>query len=214
VLTLEEILIAPPEPGTVVDPRELLGGRPHVELEIGCGKGGFLVRQATANPDRGYLGIEWANQIVHYAADRMVRRGLANVRLMRTDARHFVTYHLALESIQALHTYHPDPWPKKRHHKRRLFQPNFVTAAIRSLAPGARWAIQTDHADYFAWIREQLAPHIGRALEPVPFDDPGFGVQADRTMGTNFEIKYLREGRTIFQVAFRRSAGSEGVPPV
>jgi tRNA (guanine-N7-)-methyltransferase len=212
VLSLDNVLLPAPEAGVMLDARDLFATAnlrldcAHVELEIGCGKGGFLVRQATEHPERGYLGIEWANQIVRYAADRMVRRGLSNVRLIRTDARNFVVHHLAAASLQAMHVYHPDPWPKKRHHKRRLFQPDFVAAAIRALAPGARWAIQTDHLEYFEWIQRQLAPHVGGELRPVTFESTDSGVRPDATMGTNFEIKYLREGRAMYRLALQRTS--------
>lgn len=179
----------------------LFGNDHPVELEIGCGKGGFLLRMAQAHPDRNFLGIEWASQFYRFAADRMARWGVTNVRILRTDAKNFVIHRLAPGSLTALHVYHPDPWPKKRHHKRRLLTPDFVEAAVRSVVPGGRWAIQTDHAEYFEQIRQVTA---GRPeLAEIPFEDPSFGTVGERTE-TNFEVKYLREGRTIYRVAFRR----------
>src|SRR5690606_38313466 len=112
---------------------------------IGTGKGGFLLNRARAHPERNFLGIEWANKIFRYAADRMARWGVTNVRLMRTDASHLMRHHMPPECLSMLHIYHPDPWPKKRHHKRRLIQPPFVAAATTALTPGGRLAIQTDH---------------------------------------------------------------------
>lgn len=172
-----------------------------IELEIGCGKGGFLLRQARAHADRNYLGIEWANKFYKFAADRMARWALTNVRVMRTDARHFVIHRLEPGCLAAMHVYHPDPWPKKRHHKRRLFQPAFVEAAVRALAPGARLAIQTDHAEYFEQIRTAMKARP--ELEPIPFDDDEYGTIGEE-LETNFEIKYKREGREFHRLAFRR----------
>jgi tRNA (guanine-N7-)-methyltransferase len=131
----------------------------------------------------------------------MARWGVTNVRVMRTDAKVFVIHRLAEACLSAMHVYHPDPWPKKRHHKRRLISPEFAVAAVRVLAPGARWAIQTDHAEYFEQIREVTAARP--ELEPIAFDDPDFGTVGERTE-TNFEIKYAREGRPIHRLAFRR----------
>lgn len=186
--------------------QRLFGRDRPVELEIGTGKGGFLLRRAQQHPDRDFLGIEWANEFYKYAVDRMARWRVANVRILRTDASHFIRVVCPRASLAALHVYHPDPWPKKRHHKRRLFQPPFVDAAARCLVPGGRWAVQTDHAEYFDIIRTLLLGHP--LLEEIPFEDPAFGVTSadDEAAGvaTNFEIKYRREGRAIYQIAVRR----------
>jgi len=183
--------------------RAIFGNDRPVELEIGTGKAGFLLRRAQAHPERNFLGIEWANEFYRYAVDRMQRWRVPNVRMLRTDAAHFIRVVCPRDSLTALHVYHPDPWPKKRHHKRRLFQPAFVDAAAACLEPGGRWAVQTDHAEYFGIIAALLRGHP--ALEEVPFDDPEFGVSGAR-VATNFEIKYLKEGRTLYQIAVRRRA--------
>lgn len=172
-----------------------------IELEIGCGKGGFLLRRARAHPERNFVGIEWANKFYKIAADRMARWGVENVRIIRTDAREFVIRRLAPGCLAAMHIYHPDPWPKKRHHKRRLIQAEFVEAAVRALAPGARLAIQTDHAGYFEQIRAVTAARA--ELAPIVFEDEEFGTVAE-AVGTNYEVKYAREGRALYRVAYRR----------
>lgn len=179
----------------------LFGEVKPIELEIGTGKAGFLLRRARARPERVFLGIEWANEYYRYAVDRMERWGVGNVRILRTDASHFVRIVCPRESLTALHVYHPDPWPKRRHQKRRLFQPAFVDAAVSCLVPGGHWAVQTDHAEYFAIIRDLLRGHPD--LVETPFDDPDFGVEAAR-VATNYEVKYLREGRRLHQMAVRR----------
>lgn len=201
MLGIEDIIVAPPGMGEVISFQAMFGDDKPVEMEIGTGKGGFLLRRAQAYPDRRFFGIEWANKICHYVADRMVRHGIPNVRLMRTDARHLVVHQMPRECVTMLHIYHPDPWPKKRHHKRRLIQPAFLAAVVDVLVPGGRVAIQTDHAEYFAQIRE-VARGESR-LEEVPFDVPEAGVVEGRVQ-TNFEIKYLREGRAIYQLALRK----------
>lgn len=184
----------------------LFGNERPVEVEIGTGKAAFLLRRAQAHPERSFLGMEWANEFYRFAVDRMRRWGVPNVRLLRTDAAHFIRVVCPPASISALHVYHPDPWPKKRHHKRRLFQAAFVDAAVRCLVPGGHWAVQTDHAEYFEVIVPLLRAHP--ELVEVPFDDPEFGVEAAR-VATNFEIKYLREGRKMYQIAMKRRRGVE-----
>jgi tRNA (guanine-N7-)-methyltransferase len=181
------------------DLRALFTQEAPIELEIGIGKGTFLLRQAKAHPNRNFVGIEWANKIYKYAADRMARWGLTNVRVMRTDASHFVIHRLAADCLDALHIYHPDPWPKKRHHRRRLIQPAFIQAAVRAMKPGARLAIQTDHAEYFEQIRE--VTQAAEGLAPTEWVDENFGIVGE-DIKTNFEIKYEREGRTFYRLAF------------
>ncbi len=201
VTTIDDITIEPPGIGELFDPRRAFpDGRP-IELEIGCGKGGFLLRRARECSDRGFIGLEWANKFFKYAADRMARWGVNNVRIMRADAHHMFIHQMTPGCLAALHVYHPDPWPKKRHHKRRLISEQFVEHAVAALQSGARWAIQTDHAEYYEWIRERVDPRA--ELTEIAYDDPGFGI-VDEEAGTNFEIKYLREGRPIYRVAYRR----------
>lgn len=201
MIAFEDIMLTAESLPEVVDFAAVFGNERPVELEIGCGKGAFLLREAQAHPERNYLGIEWANEFYKFTADRMARWGLTNVRIMRTDARQFVISRLPPACLDALHVYHPDPWPKKRHHKRRLFNVTFVNAAIRALKPGGRWAIQTDHAEYF-----QIMCGLTRErpeLKPVEFTESTTVGEADE-LGTNFEIKYRREGRAIYRLAFRR----------
>jgi tRNA (guanine-N7-)-methyltransferase len=179
----------------------LFGNTNPVELEIGAGKGGFLLRRAQAFPDRNFLGIEWASEFYKYATDRMRRWRVTNVRMLRTDAGHFISSICPRDSLSALHVYHPDPWPKRRHWKRRLFQPRFVEAAIACLRSGARWWVQTDHAEYFEVMRALLG---GRAeIVEVSFDDPALGINSE-DIASNFEIKYRRQGREIHRIAVQK----------
>ena len=167
-----------------------------MEVEIGTGKGTFIVEQAAAFPNVNYIGIEWAKQFWRYAADRCRRRGLdANVRLVRTEAAAFMRNFIADESIRVLHVYFPDPWPKKRHNKRRLIQEPFLRDIHRRLAPGGEIRLATDHAAYFEWMEEHAAK-VADLFERRAFAKPEF-VEDGELVGTNFERKYRREGRTF-----------------
>lgn len=199
-VTLDHIAVPPPVDDEIVDPMAWFETPGPFELEIGCGKGGFLLSRARAHPELRLLGIEWANKYFKFAADRLARWKLTNARVMRTDAGIFVTRHLPPRCLSALHVYHPDPWPKKRHHKRRLIRPDFVHAVVRVLKPDARLLIQTDHEEYFAASRDLL---VGQSqLSEIPWGEDGFGAGPEWE-GTNFEIKYAREGRKIYRASYR-----------
>lgn len=180
----------------------LFGNDHPIEIEIGVGKGAFLLRRAQARPDLNFLGIEWAGEFFRFAADRMRRWDLTNVRMIRADASHFIRLQCPRASLRMIHVYHPDPWPKKRHHKRRLFQQPFVEAAAGCLLPGGRLAIQTDHAEYHEIIRGLLLnnPHF----REIPFETLDFA-RENGELETNFEIKYRREGRDFFRLAVERT---------
>lgn len=194
-------MVEPPGDDQIADPMAWFDTPGRFEVEIGCGKGGFLLSRAKAVPCRRLLGIEWANRYYRYCADRMARWKLTNVRVMRTDARHFVMRHLPPGCVSVLHLYHPDPWPKKRHHKRRIVQPDFVDAAVHVLEPGGKWLIQSDDDEYFRIICDLLDSHANLAPIDPAENDLEMG---PHWAGTNFEIKYAREGRPIHRAAYRR----------
>ena len=98
-----------------------------------------------------------------------------------------------------LHVYFPDPWPKARHHKRRLIQPSFVPVVARILKPGGRWQVVTDHKGYW---EENIEPTIRNAagFTVVDYNRPGSANDGE-FVGTNFERKYAREGRPFYAIA-------------
>src|SRR5580704_14207351 len=119
-----------------------LFGNPHpVELEIGMGKGTFLTEQAKARPEVNFLGIEYARWFWRYASDRLRRSGCLNARTIRGEASFLLREFISDGAISVVHIYFPDPWPKKRHHKRRLIQGPFVKELERVLAIGGRLQI-------------------------------------------------------------------------
>ena len=191
-----------PEQG-LLDLPTIFGNRRPVELEIGTGKGTFLLARAKHRPEINFLGIEYAKAYGLYAADRFRRHGLDNVRMLCTDAGPIVARCLADNSLLRLHVYFPDPWPKRKHHRRRLVQPAFVAQARRVLQPGGLLLLKTDHRDYFDWMRQVLCDAPGFAR--IPF--PKVVADEDRGMvGTNFERKYIAEGRPFYSLALLRYA--------
>lgn len=186
-----------------IDWSALFGNHNPVELEIGCGKGTFITGQAAARPQTNFFGIEWANFYWRYTADRLRRNGCErNARVVRADAKFFLRDYVAEGSLAAVHIYFPDPWPKSRHHKRRLITPAFVEQVLRVLAPGGRVQIVTDHADYWQQIEAAVG---GSPLKIVEYEAPLSAAKGE-VAGTNFERKYVVEGRGFYAIA-----GSKGI---
>jgi len=191
-----------------------------LEIEVGSGKGTFLVQQASLQPGTNYLGIEYQREFFEYAADRVRRHGLANVRMLGTDAGEFITWRVPDGIVRTIHLYFPDPWPKRRHHKRRMVQDRFLAHAWRVLEPRGELRIVTDHDDYWAWMEEHFARWTGEAgsdtlrarigvdaagppFERVDFARPGSAGEGE-VVGTNFERKYRREGRPFHAAVLRK----------
>ncbi|MBL0927595.1 MAG: tRNA (guanosine(46)-N7)-methyltransferase TrmB [Phycisphaerales bacterium] len=208
---------AAPDPARF-DPRRWF---PHperpFEIEIGSGKGAFLLQQAADEPGTNFLGIEWAKEFWAYAADRVRRRALPNVRLLHADATEFLRWRVPDGCARVIHLYFSDPWPKARHHKRRVVQDRFLADARRVLAPGGELRIVTDHADYWAWMEAHFARWCGpNPAHPLadspggfarePFERPSSAGEGE-VVGTNFERKYAREGRPFHAAKLRRLVG-------
>lgn len=178
-------------------------GRPGpIHIEIGSGKGTFLLGQATAQPGGNFLGIEWARKYYRYAVDRIGRWGLTNVRIIRTDAAGFIAEFVPDDSVDCFHIYFPDPWPKKRHHKRRLICPTNLEQLIRCLRQSGQIRIATDHVDYFEQIKIVLSERRD-SLEEIDFIKPA-GTESGELTGTNFERKYIKDQRPIYTITVRK----------
>jgi tRNA (guanine-N7-)-methyltransferase len=195
----EAAVMGAPEGGPAaakLDLPALFGNTRPVEVEIGTGKGTFLLARAAARPEMNFLGIEWARAYALYTADRVRRARLENVRVLRADAAHVFHQCLANESVWRVHIYFPDPWPKQRHHRRRLIQTAFLRDVRRILRIGGQVLAVTDHQDYFRQIQRVLGRAPGFAATSMPR-------MADRDgeiVGTNFERKYIAQGRPFYSL--------------
>ncbi len=194
-----------------IDPQMLDGpvnfadifGRPGpIHIEIGSGKGSFLLSQGRARPDINFLGIEYANKYYRYAVDRIGRWSIENVRIIRAEAADFLTKHIADGSVNWFHIYFPDPWPKKRHHKRRFICKANMEQMLRALAENGVINIATDHSDYFDQIKAVVA-NVSDKAERIDFT-PTAGADRPEAAGTNFERKYISQGRQIYTIAVRK----------
>jgi tRNA (guanine-N7-)-methyltransferase len=216
--TLETCRYTPPNWLDPLDWSQVFGRSGPVEVEIGCGKGTFLVWAAAQQPDRNFLGIERLLDRLR-KADRKTRRlGLTNIRLLRLEASYVVGKLIPPGSVAAYHILFPDPWPKRRHAAHRLFQPAFVSDLHRTLIGGGTRSVAsetesrprqsvalqqtgvvnfaTDSADYFAEVR-QVMPARGEFGETAP---PQLPVEAQ----TDFEREFRAAGKPIYRTWFVR----------
>jgi tRNA (guanine-N7-)-methyltransferase len=176
---------------------ELFGRDAPTDIDIGAGKGKFLNELATAHPERNLLAVERSAKYHRLCCDRAARRGLTNVRLLRTTGEDLLFRLLAEASVASMYVLFPDPWPKKRHHKRRLIKPEIVAAMARALAIGGLLLVKSDHADYAEVIGEVLGGAPG--LTPIDPDQAFAGLPL-----TGFEHKYGIEGRAIHAFALQK----------
>lgn len=201
------------DPALIVDPDTLDGpidflsvfGRPGpVHIEIGSGRGSFLVSQAAAFPDDNFLGIEWAAKFYRITVDRIARRGLSNVRLLRTEAAGFVAGHIPDGSVRMFHIYFPDPWPKRRHNRRRFLSEQNLPHLLRCLETGGMINFATDHEDYYlAACRIADGAVAEGVLQRIDFIRPA-GAHDGEMVGTNYERKYKVQGRSTYTLALRK----------
>ncbi len=190
-----------------LDWAEDFGNANPVEVEVGFGKGLFLLTAARAHPDVNYVGVEIEPKYQLFTATRLAKRGLTNVRLACADARAFLRDRVAPASVRAVHVYFPDPWWKKRHHKRRVFNEEFVRACARVLAPGGRLHVATDVEEYFAVITELVGAASGlRALPPPEEHEP----EHDLDYLTNYERKARKRGGAVHRAVCERVVPERG----
>jgi tRNA (guanine-N7-)-methyltransferase len=195
-LTTHHSLPTPP-----INWEQLFGNTNPVEIEVGMGKGLFLLTSATGRPDTNFFGIEIVRKYQLYATSRFAVRELRNVKTVCADAGWIFKQFVPTASVSAVHVYFPDPWWKARHKKRRVFTSGFAAEAARILRVGGRLLIATDVEEYFG-----VMTGIVRAM-------PAFQeVRAETSRGTveeagyqtNFERKARQKGTPVWRAEFER----------
>lgn len=181
-----------------LDPAELVPPDRLLEVDLGCGDGSFLVAMAREFPDRMFLGVERLLGRVRKVGRKLTRAGLENAWVLRLESRYTVEWLLPEASVGRLHVLCPDPWPKARHHRRRLIQPEFLAAVHRTLRPGGELLFMTDHDGYFAWA-EDMAERFG-GFTRRPWEEDTFFYPK-----TDFQVQWEAEGRTMFRLRLEKS---------
>ena len=185
-----------------LDARALFGDDRELNLEIGFGNGESLVQMAQAAPDAGYIGIEVHRPGVGHALLAAAAAGLDNLRLIRHDAVAILRDHVADGTLARVQIYFPDPWPKARHHKRRIVQKPFTDLIWRKLRAGGEIHCATDWAEYAEWMRDVFASddkwqNLGGA--------DGYAPRPDWRPQTKFERRGERLGHGVWDLRYRKN---------
>lgn len=180
---------------------EVFGRDSPVILEIGCGMGETTARIAAAMPEKNFIGIEVHTPGVGNLLKLIEAQGLSNLRLIQHDAVEVVRDMIPPDSLAGIHVFFPDPWPKKRHHKRRLLQLPFVNELAKRLAPGGYFHCATDWEEY----AHQMVEVLGACplLSNTAAGKDGFAPRPDYRPQTKFETRGLRLGHGVWDVVFR-----------
>lgn len=184
-------------------PADIFGNTQPMEIDLGCGDGTFLVKMAQHYPERNFLGVERLLGRVRGVCRQIDELGLTNAKVLRLESHYTLEWLLARESVSRLHLLCPDPWPKARHHKRRLVQQDFLTTLHHTLTPNGEFLFKTDHPEYFEWVHEQMDTfnNPNKKFTPLPWP-------ADNTADsfyypkTDFQQLWESEGKIIHRVRF------------
>ena len=193
-MTESELVINPRDTGFFrIDFEKLFGNARPVILEIGSGKGRFLIATAMERPDVNVVGIEKSLHYHRVIRDRVLKRHLENIRLINHDAFLVLRDMVPDASLSEIHIYFPDPWPRKKEQKRRIIRADVLEQFRRTLVDGGWGIYVTDHREYYEAAAPLIEQHF-RAERRIPGpDDPA---------RTNYEAKYRAEGREIYEVRF------------
>jgi tRNA (guanine-N7-)-methyltransferase len=184
-----------------LDAAAVFGRRAPLVVEIGFGMGDATAQIAAARPDHDFLGIEVHVAGVGALLRRIGERGLTNVRIVQHDAVEVLRTMIAPATLAGVHVYFPDPWPKKRHHKRRLIQPPFVALLAERLAPGGYLHCATDWQPYAEQMLEVLTaePRLVNTTD-------GYALRPAWRPLTKFETRGLKLGHGVWDLVFQRRA--------
>ena len=185
--------------GTVAD---LFPVRQPLEIEIGAGKGRFLLHRAQSHPERNFFGVDYRWRFLKEGVLRAEQRGLSNLIFLKTEAEEIIPHLVPPQSVEVFHIYFPDPWHKKKHHKRRLLRPDFFKLLHRSLVPGGLLELATDNFDYMIAFKAALV-EAGDTLWSNVRESRNQRI-LDPGVQTHFEAKYTRAGRDLYYMEMRK----------
>jgi len=175
------------EPGSYFPKEQAL------EVDLGCGDGRFVLKMAEHYQERNFLAVERLLGRVRKVSRGAKRGGLENLRVLRLESLYTLEWLLPEACLDRVHLLCPDPWPKAKHHRRRLFQRPFLEAVVRVLKPGGELLFKTDHTGYFEWSDEQLHEYEG--LQRLDWPEEAFFYPK-----TDFQIHWEAQGKVLHRL--------------
>ena len=184
----------------IYSPANYFGNAAPVELEIGCGKGKFLVERAQESPERNFIGIDRVGKWMKTGDRRGSNRQLSNITFIKAEALEFLKI-LEPECVEAIHMYFPDPWPKRRHRRRRLFTADFLGLLYSKLKSGGLIELATDDTDYFSQMKQSVeqAPIVWASRRETLNERICHG-----HLKTNYESKFAAVGRNLYYLELKK----------
>jgi tRNA (guanine-N7-)-methyltransferase len=184
---------------TIISPEKIFGNKNPLTIEIGFGMGIATVIIAESNPDKNYLGLEVHRPGIGRLLWEIEQRKISNIKIIEYDAVEVLEKMIEAESVEAFHIFFPDPWPKKKHHKRRLVKRPFTDLLAEKLAPGGYVYFVTDWTEYGDWALEELS------LTPnLKNDFSGFASPQTWRPETKFEKKGIAKQHEVRELLFRK----------
>jgi tRNA (guanine-N7-)-methyltransferase len=178
----------------------VFGNEQPLALEIGCGVGDFMLKTAIDQPEKNFIAIDFYNKGCYKTCRRLDRHGVTNVRVLRDEARMFITERIPKKSLAAVYINCPDPWPKKRHRKRRLVNRQFVEFLMEFMTPGGDFYFATDFDDYGIDVANALpeVPGLANMFAPDLYrhEFPGYHL-------SKYMRKFMAEGKNIYFIHYR-----------
>jgi tRNA (guanine-N7-)-methyltransferase len=175
-----------------LDPEKIFGRKAPLRVDLGCGDGSFLCALAQRMPRQNFLGIERLSRRVRSAARKAA--SLGNVRLLQMESSYAVSHMLPARSVDTFYLLFPDPWPKRRHHRRRIVTADFLNSIHTALGNNGVTYIATDHLDYFRNIKEIAESNRGFAIDDADVDLPQ----------SKFGLIFGQKGAAIYWLALRK----------
>jgi tRNA (guanine-N7-)-methyltransferase len=163
-----------------------------LQVDLGCGEGSFVCELAERHPEKNFLGIERLASRVAKTSRKAAR--IANVRVLHAETSYAVRYLLSERAVETFYLLFPDPWPKRRHHRRRIFTPEFLNSVHAALKDEGLLRIATDHRDYFTYIQR---------LAGQSTDFPTTEMNSQFPAST-FEKRFQRRGLSIYRLTLRK----------
>jgi len=186
-------------PANILEPirfDQIFGNRFPIEVDLGSGPGKFLIDAAKAFPEKNFIGVERLLGRVRKTRSKALYAGLRNIRVLRMEIDYTIRFLVPKGSIHRFHLYFPDPWPKRRHHPRRVVDEEFLEAVWHGLIVGGELWIKTDHQEYFERILK-VSTLSDTRFESLDWSDDNYGT-------TDFEDLFLSKNLPIYRLRLRK----------